>query len=117
MFSVKIFNNKKRRNSIFNHSILNIISFIKESLNKNIKIISDNNCIEVFSKDDDACDNGDIVAELLIKKRVVINIDDLNDRARLDKYIVEIKHFCEKAAEIENVEYMPINFRNLNSKE
>jgi hypothetical protein len=90
---------------------------MRSKLNKKIKIISDNNCIEVFSKDKEINSDGDIVAELLIKKRVVINIDDLNDRSKLDKYILEIKHFCERAAEIENVKYMPINFRNLEDKE
>ena len=111
MFAVKIFNNKKDRDNVFNKSVQSIINYVRGGLKKQVSVITDSNCVEFFSKEDSIDLSGEIVAELLIKKRVVINIKDLNDKARLDKYMSEIKQFCEKAAAVEDIKYIPINYR------
>ena len=55
--------------------------------------------------------NDEIITELMFKKTITLKADDLNDRQKLDKYVKEIKHFCEQAASIEDIEYLPLNFR------
>ena len=47
----------------------------------------------------------------MFKKTITLKLDELNDKQKLDRYVREIKHFCEQAAAIEDIEYMPINFR------
>lgn len=113
MFAVKIFNKKNNRNNIFKKSIDKIKEYISNSLNiKDLKVASDSECIEFISgidyitKDDDK-----IIAELLVKKTFVINKDDLNDKQKLDEFLVNIKHFCEQAKNIEDAQYLPINMR------
>ena len=55
-------------------------------------------------------------AELVIRKKIVINTSDLHDRSKLDKYMFEIKQFCEKASDVEDVKYIPINYRDISNK-
>lgn len=114
MLAIKIYNKKEQRESIFEKTIGSIISYICEKLNfKDARIASDSDCVEIVSGNTNIPDNDDqIIAELLIKKTVIINKSDFNDRAELDEFLTKIKHFCEQAKEIEEVEYMPLHFRD-----
>lgn len=113
MHAVKIHNNKENRDGVFEKTIQNILNYLKQDLNNSdLRIVSDDFCIEIISGSEKPSKNNEIVAELLIKKTVVINSDDLNDRGELDKYLSAIKHFCKQAREIEEAEYLPIVMRN-----
>ncbi len=118
MFAVKFFNDKGRRNDLFNRSVSTIASFLKGSLNRDVNIISDSSTIEMvsdslYNKTDTNANKNVIVAELLIKKTVIINTNDLEDREKLDRYLSEIRHFCEQAVEIEDISYLPLHLREL----
>jgi len=111
MFSVKIFNKKEDRTTEFRKTIDNLTSYILNKLNfEDTKIISDSSCIEIVSGKEIPDDEG-VVVELLIRKRIVINNQDFNNREELDKHISEIKHFCTQAKNIEELIYLPINMR------
>lgn len=112
MFAIKIHNQKKNRTHEFNRTISNIVNYIFEKLSlTNVKITSDDACVEIVSGIETETCSGQIIAELLIKKTIVINTDDLKDREKLDKYITEIKNFCEQAKSIEELKYIPIEMR------
>lgn len=113
MLAIKIYNRIEQREESFDKTVGNIISHICNKLSfKKARVASDSECVEIVSGNTNISDNGDhVVAELLIKKTVVINKADFNDRAELDKFLTKIKHFCEQAKAIEDVEYMPLHFR------
>jgi hypothetical protein len=111
MFSLKIFNKIDNRSSNFDETLKTILGILNSKLKKPTKVISDKNCIEVtFGSSEWPIDDG-IVTELVIKKTLFINNDDLKDRCKLDAYISEIRGFCDGATSIENVEYLPLHFR------
>ena len=112
MFAVKIFSKKRRKNNILERTIQNLSDFLKKEMNQNVNIVSDNNSIEMVSGNLDT-NNGEIVTELMFKKTIVLNVDDLNDKQNLDKYVKEIKHFCKQVSSIDELKYLPINFREL----
>lgn len=111
MFSVKIISENNRGNSILLKTISKLSDFLKKDMSRDVKIVSDSKTIEMVSGNLDTNITEDIVTELMVKKTITIKRTDLGDRQKLDKYVREIKHFCEQAATIEDVEYMPINFR------
>lgn len=112
MFSVKIFNKKSDRTESFDKTIGNIISHIYNKLSGKVKVASDSECIEIISGNTNISTSSDqIVAELLIKQTIVINKSDLKNRQELDKFITQIKNFCEKAHSVENSDYMPFLLR------
>ena len=113
MFAVKIFSKKRRKNNILERTIQNLSDFLKKELNRNVNIVSDNNSIEMVSGNLDA-NNGDIVTELMFKKTITFNVNDLENKEKLDKYVKEIKHFCEQVSSIEDLEYLPLHFRGYN---
>jgi glycerol dehydrogenase-like iron-containing ADH family enzyme len=110
MFAVKIFSKKRRKNNILERTIQNLSDFLKKQMNQNVNIVSDNNSIEMVSGNLDT-NNGEIVTELMFKKTIILNTDDLNDKQKLDKYVREIKHFCEQASSIEDLKYLPLHYR------
>ena len=110
MFAVKIFSKKGKKNNILQRTVQNLSDFLKKEMNRSIKIVSDNSSIEMVSGNLDT-NNGEIITELTLKKTIVLNAQDLSDRQKIDEYVREIKHFCEQAATIEDIEYVPINFR------
>lgn len=114
MLAIKIYNKKEGRGLTFNKTIGNIITYICDSLNfTKARVASDSDCIEIVSGNTNIPDSDDqIVAELLIKKTIVINKSDFEDREELDKFLTKIKHFCDQAKEIEQVTYMPIHLRS-----
>jgi len=111
MFTVKLKGGDK--NSILSRTAKTISNFLKIKLNKNTSIISDNSSIEMISASAARQEEseGQLVAELLIKKTIIINNSDLEDREKLDKFLSEIKYFCEQASKIEDTKYVPIEFR------
>ena len=111
MFTVKLSSFKK--NKLLKNTASTIANFIKGSLNKDINIISDKSSIEMIASSPNILAEKDssVVAELLIKKTIVINNSDLEDREKLDKFLSEIKNFCEQASKIEDSKYIPIEFR------
>jgi hypothetical protein len=113
MLAVKIYNKKEEREESFNKTIGNIVAYICETLNfSKARIASDSDCIEIVSGNTNIPDDDDqIVAELLIKKTIVINKSDFDNKEELDKFITKIKHFCEQANEIEEVKYTPLYYR------
>lgn len=111
MFTVKLSSFKK--NKLLKNTANTIANFIKGSLNKDINIISDKSSIEMIASSPNVLVEKDssVVAELLIKKTIVINNFDLEDREKLDKFLSEVKNFCEQASKIEDSKYIPIEFR------
>jgi hypothetical protein len=114
MFAVKIFSKKRKSNNILERTIQNLSDFLKKEMSRSVNIVSDNNSIEMVSGNLDT-NNGEVVTELMFKKTIILNADDLNDKQQLDKYIKEIKHFCKQVASIEDLKYLPINFREINN--
>jgi hypothetical protein len=55
--------------------------------------------------------DNELVVELMVKKVVRINADNLNSKSDIDKFVKEVRHFCDQAAEIEELKYIPINYR------
>lgn len=112
MFSVKICHKKEQRNPELTKTISNVISYISNKLNiSNAKTISDSSCVEIVSGKEIPSDDNEIMVELLIRKYVIINVKDLQDKSKLDAHVYKIKHFCEQAKEIEELKYLPINMR------
>ena len=111
MFAVKIFNKINDRNIEFNDTISNLIKYLSGDLNRSAKVISDNECVELISGQEIAEKKDGIVTELLIKKTLFINNNDLKDRNKLDKYISEIRSFCDNADKIEDVHCVPFSIR------
>jgi hypothetical protein len=113
MFSVKILNDKINRTSIFNKTVNNVVSYIFEKFNSdNTRVISDDSCVEIVSGKEPFSGKGEVIIELLIKKNIIINYSDFDDRAKLDRYLAKIKHFCDQAKSIEELQYLPINMRD-----
>ena len=112
MFSVKIFSEKNRANLILSKTISKLSDFLKKEMSREVNIVSDSKSIEMVSGNLDT-NNGEIVTELMFKKTIVLNVDDLNDKQNLDKYVKEIKHFCKQVSSIDELKYLPINFREL----
>ena len=110
MFAVKIFSKKRRKNNILERTIQNLSDFLKKEMSQDINIVSDNNSIEMVSGNLDT-NNGEVVTELMFKKTIILNTDDLNDKQKLDKYVKEIKHFCKQVASIEDLKYLPLHYR------
>ena len=110
MFTIKFLASKNKRDYETKKTISNIANYLKNKLNRRIKILSDNSSIEIISGSP-IKNTGDLVVELLIKKTIVINNNDLNDKNNLDSCISEIKNFCDQASKIEDVSYIPLHYR------
>jgi hypothetical protein len=79
MLAVKIHQDKDDRNAEFDRTIENISGHIYNKLSPNeVKVLSDNYCIEIISGKGTLPGNNEIVAELVIRKTIVINKDDIN---------------------------------------
>lgn len=108
MFAVEIFQSRPKRTEIFTQSIETLKEYIFGRLNQTIRVADGNDSVEISTGTLPAdIDDDHIVAELMIRKRVVINTSDFTDELELDKFLQEIKHFCEQAKSIEDVNYLP----------
>jgi hypothetical protein len=117
MFAVEI--KYKEGSSIeLEETIRNLISYIHNDLSsKEVRVVSDDNSVEIVSGSEIIPDESQqIVAELLIRKTVVINNEDFKDRSELDRYLTSIRHFCDQAKVVEDAEYLPINMREHKKK-
>ena len=110
MFSIKIFSEKNKANTVLARTVSKLSDFLKKEMSREVNIVSDSKSIEMVSGNLDT-NNDEIITELMFKKTVTLKLEDLGDKQKLDKYVREIKHFCEQAATIEDIEYVPINFR------
>jgi hypothetical protein len=111
MLAVKIISSNFSDNFTLQRSIQNIKKFLTEKISKKINTISSSNSTEFISGTLSNNDDG-IVTELTFKKVIKIDPLDLEDRQKLDKYINEIRYFCEQVSKIDSLQYLPINFRD-----
>jgi hypothetical protein len=111
MFAVKLFCENIKTNSILERTAKNISDYLKDNMRRELNTISDSKSIEMVSGNLDANDGG-VVVELMIKKTLFLEKEDLHDRQKLDKLIREVKHFCEQASSVEDLKYLPINYRD-----
>lgn len=110
MFSMKLIGGSN--SNIASKTINNIVNFVLSRVNlESPKVIADSSSIEVVSGKEIYGSKDDVIVELLIKKTVIINIKDLDDKNSLDEHIAKIKHFCQQAKEIEDLKYLPITMR------
>lgn len=113
MIAVKFFTNKNKHIELLK-TIENIAGFMRNNLSlKNTKTLRSSNDTEIISGQKESFNDNQITVELVIKKTIVINKEDLNSAPALDKHITEIKHFCKQAREIEKITYTPLTLRNL----
>lgn len=111
MFSIKI--TKSNDNEEVGKTIKNVFNYIFNKINfANPKMISDDNSVELISGSESVVTGGKVVVELLIRKHIVINTSEFNDKSALDRHITKIKHFCDQAKTIEELKYLPINMRD-----
>lgn len=113
MFAVKFYNQKEEgRSDELNRTIGGVISYIFNKVgNNSTKVISDDSTVEIISGQENIPHSDKIVVELLIKKTIVINNEDLEDRSKLDRHLNVIRNFCDQARNVEDVRYLPINMR------
>jgi hypothetical protein len=114
MLTVKIHNKKDVRTEAFMKSVTNIKKYISKHLNfKNTKITSDSNLIEIVSENKNIGNNEDnIMAELIFTKKITISKDAYeHDKDELDKFLNEIRFFCEQVKKIEDLKYINIQYR------
>lgn len=111
MLVVKINSRKDERTNEFKRSISNIVNYVHKKIFGETKVISDDDSIEIISGSEEVPGEGQVVAELLIKKTIVINSEDFSDKRELDKFLKEIKHFCDQAKSIEEVNYVPMELK------
>lgn len=89
----------------------NLFSYIKDLFNKEkINIIEDSKSLELVTSNLDEKTEKTTI-ELVYKKTITINNEDIKDRQCLDNVISEIKNFCNQAVEINNYVYLPLNMR------
>jgi len=111
MLVVRINNKEKDRTGEFKRMINNIVSYVHKKIVGDIKVVSDNELVEIVSGSEEGPEEGQIVVELLVKKTIVINNEDFDDKRELDKFLKEIKHFCDQAKEIEESSYTPLELK------
>lgn len=117
MFVIKVYNKHFKKNNILDKTISNLISLVKNTRNYNTKIIKDSSSVEIISGNLNTNNvNNEVVVELAVKKIIRISEDQLSSKSDLDKFIKEIESFCNQASEIEEVKYLPLNFRVKNSE-
>ena len=112
MLAVKFFNDKIKENKVLIRTIKNVSDFLRKDMNKDINIISDSNSSEIISGN---LDNNkfDISVELMFKKTISIDSEEIQNLESLDKFIDEVKHFCRQVSNIESNSYTPLEFRVL----
>ena len=93
----------------------NLFSYIKDLFNQEkINIIEDSKSLELVTSNLDEKTEKTTI-ELVYKKTITINNEDIKDKQCLDRVISEIKNFCNQAVEINNYVYLPLNMREKNN--
>lgn len=109
MFSIKYLSKTADAHILMNRTISTISNYISQKLMRQYSVISDSVSTEIVSTIDDINHtDGDVCIELMFKKRLYINKDDVDSRNKLDRLISEIKIFAEQAAKIEAEKYVPL---------
>lgn len=112
MFVIKLFN-EKESNFEFKRTVESIKSYVLSKIySENTTIISDNSSMEIIHGKENLPTSDEIVIELLVKKTIIINNEDLKDRSKLDRHLNMIRNFCDQAKNIEETQYLPINMRS-----
>lgn len=111
MLAVKVNYIPILNSSTLQRTISSIKNFLSAKVSKKIQIISDSNSTEFISGNLTEGSDG-IITELTFKKVIKLDPKDLEDKQKLDKYINEIRYFCEQVSKIDDLQYLPINFRN-----
>ena len=113
MFVIRFYNRHFKNNVALNKTINNLSSLIKNKEKSKTRIIKDSSCVEIISGNLNASNIDDeVVVELTAKKILRISKEQLSSRHELDKFIKEIENFCNQASELEDVKYLPLNFRD-----
>jgi hypothetical protein len=93
----------------------NLFSYIKDLFNQEkINIIDDSKSLELVTSNLDEKTEKTTI-ELVYKKTITINNEDIKDKQSLDKVISEIKNFCDQTIQINNYVYLPLNMREKNN--
>lgn len=112
MFVINI--NNKVDSEEFEAMVNNITKYaLDASLVQDLKIIRDNSSVEIISgKEPVSSDDSEIIIEMTIRKRVIINNSDFRDKAKLDRHLFNVREFCKEIANIEDKKYIPIIMRS-----
>jgi hypothetical protein len=87
----------------------NIISYIKKLfLNEKISVIDDSKSLELITANNSEVTGEGCTVELTFKKIITINN---SDKQSIDRFISEVKNFCDQAVKINDYVYVPLNMR------
>jgi hypothetical protein len=113
MLVIKFINKRIKENTILAKTITKLADLLKKDETLELSLIRDSGSVEIVSGNlsSNTSDNNDIVVELTIKKSILLKEEDLADKQKLDKLVKEIVHFYEQSADIEELKYLPINYR------
>jgi len=109
MISVKFFN-ANAKEKIINSLVEKILDRVRGS-NEDNKIIRDSNNIEITSGNLDSYNSDTFVIEFTIKKRFLINKNDIRDRHKLDKFLFKVRSMLSYCNKFDDIKYKPINMR------
>lgn len=108
MLAIKISNFKDSKTKELKKTINNLVGYVHEKIKGKSRIVSDYNSIEIISGKDKIPSDDYIVAELVVKQTIFINTKDFDDKQKLDKFIKNIKHFCDKAKDLEEIKHVSL---------
>ncbi len=112
LIQIKFFDKKHYIKTKLNKTVDNLLGFLNSKRDSETRTIRDSSSLEIISGNLDTNNVDDeLVVELMLKKVVKIKYDNLESKSDIDKFVKEIRHFCDQAAEIEELKYIPINYR------
>jgi len=113
MLVIKFISNRIKENNILSKTISNLADLLRKNEYSELSLIRDRESVEIVSGNLSANNGRDeeVTIELTIKKSITIEKSDLADKQKLDKLVKEIVHFCEQSTEINELKYLPINYR------
>lgn len=112
MIQIKFFDNKHFIKTKLNKTIENLLDFLNNKRESETRTIKDSSSLEIISGNLDTNNvEEELVVELMVKKVVKIKYSNLESKSDIDKFVKEVRHFCDQAIEIEELKYIPINYR------
>lgn len=112
MIQIKFFDNKHFIKTKLNKTIENLLDFLNSKRESETRTIRDSSSLEIISGNLDTNNvEEELVVELMVKKVVKIKYSNLESKSDIDKFVKEVRHFCDQAIEIEELKYIPINYR------
>lgn len=113
MFVIRFYNRNFKKSAVLNETINKILSLVKSKRKSKTRIIKDSSCVEIISGNLKASNIDDeVVVKLTAEKILRISKEQLSSKHELDKFIKEIENFCNQASKLEDVKYLPLNFRD-----